>query len=152
MKLVAGGYINPHTLRPLWSHGSKLLSVPEGWEGCDQDAANHSLTLFPCSQKWRAKMRPAWLHSLPVDLLMSKSLFSLPLRLSSHLHPTFPVSPRWWQSRRTQRSVISWLTPGLGCVTPAAVKRRIQPDQMSSSEGISGWKTAASSPEPTQSH
>lgn len=57
---------------------------------------------------------------LTFDLLMSKSIFSLFL---PSITPPSP-SPRWWQRRRTQGSVISWLTPGLGCVTPAAVKRR----------------------------
>lgn len=64
---------------------------------------------------------PGYTHHWPFDVWVN-ILSTLPPRLPSIATPL--SSSQWWQRHRTQRSVISWLTPGLGCVTPAAVKRR----------------------------
>lgn len=60
-------------------------------------------------------------HCWPFGVQVNILLYS-PLRLFSPVAPPSPSS-QWWQRRRTRGCVISWLTPGLGCVTPAAVRR-----------------------------
>lgn len=97
------------------------FSLPEGWEERDQDTANQSLTLSVHRterEKWMA-----WLYSLLTFWCLSQYSLFFSSQASSLYTPPSPC-PWWWQRRRTQGSVIRQLTPGLGCVTLAAVKRR----------------------------
>lgn len=87
-KLVGGWYIQ-------WCNsGLKLLCLPEGYDGCDQDAANQILTLFSFQEE--KKQYTAWLSSLLTFWCLSQYcvfFFSPPLSGFFPLLPTFPISP-----------------------------------------------------------
>lgn len=110
----------------LWSHASKLLSLPEGWEGCDRNATKpepHTLLPLFIELKGEEKSCTAWLSSLLTFWCLSQYSFFFSLSGFFPLQPTFPISSVVTETE-DKGSVISCLTPGLGCVTPAAVKRR----------------------------